>query len=119
MRISDWGSDVCPSDLVEAVHARHFDVEHDDIDGLAREIIVGVMRRGDRGADLEPRPLVDDPFEDAANDEAVVDEHHAQGARGWLAVRYPRLRLGHGKNLRRSEEHTSELQSLMRNSYAV
>src|SRR3546814_4182093 len=89
------------------------------------------MRRGDRGADLEPRPLVDDPFEDAANDQAVVDEHHAQGARGWLAVRYPRLRLGHGKNLRRcrraaiflrafrSEEHTSELQSLMRISYAV
>src|SRR3546814_17560279 len=88
---------------VEAVHARHLDVEHDDIDGLAREIVERIMRRGDRGADLEPRTLVDDPFQDAANDKAVVDEPHAPGSRGWPAVRYPRLRRGHGKNIRRRD----------------
>src|SRR3546814_10570247 len=35
------------------------------------------------------------------------------------APRRPRGRMAHGRNQARSEEHTSELQSLMRISYAV
>src|SRR3546814_1508802 len=75
MRISDWSSDVCSSDL------RH----RGNI--LAREIgepVVPVACREDR-------------------DQRGID----------LRVLMPRLRGS------RSEEHTSELQSLMRISYAV
>src|SRR3546814_1922058 len=111
MRISDWSSDVCSSDLIVdphvlieirarrpaiapavggggifprniAVEPRHIDFEHREIADI---ILVGG----------EPGRQVDSPVIRAAD--AVIDDH----------------RVG------RSEEHTSELQSLMRNSYAV
>src|SRR3546814_3138985 len=105
MRISDWSSDVCSSDLRAA------------------------RRRGgaDRGADRAaarfafrlygkpPRP--ERPFH---RRHPVGRRHHAE-----LSGR-DRGDAGHGAALsearrfrERSEEHTSELQSLMRNSYAV
>src|SRR5690606_11157344 len=65
----------------KAVHPRHFDVEHDNIDGFPRKIGKGVLRRCNRGANLELRPLIDDPFQNAAHDQAVIDEHHTHGAR--------------------------------------
>src|SRR3546814_2201711 len=96
MRISDWSSDVCSSDLAfiavgrqhddlripalgqdkrqcrKAALARHFDVQHDNIDLMTRQI-----------------------------------GHRVSGVGKLLAYFKPR-----------SEEHTSELQSLMRLSYA-
>src|SRR3546814_6613919 len=41
------------------------------------------------------------------------------GRRSGLRPRHPATRPSHCRESRRSEEHTSELQSLMRNSYAV
>src|SRR3546814_8749382 len=87
MRISDWSSDVCSSDLLG--------MEGDHIGP-------GV------GKCLQPG----------------IDRRHHQMHIEWLgAVRPPRLdhhwpdgEIGHDM---RSEEHKSELQSLMRNSYAV
>src|SRR3546814_9494359 len=111
MRISDWSSDVCSSDLTEigVRQGRFQDVER--IQGIrdARQR----ARSGDRG---DHRRRVRD-------DHQVADRrcHHA---RGRLAVRWVRLfELLHPPRAAprklRSEEHTSELKSLMRISYAV
>src|SRR3546814_3879476 len=88
MRISDWSSDVCSSDLAEQQHGagdgdHRLHVEHQ---GSAQG--AGVAHRADHGE------------EGAQEAEADVGE----GAPAESA---------------RSEEHTSELQSLMRISYAV
>src|SRR3546814_10570845 len=124
MRISDWSSDVCSSDRAQvAAFEAQIGVDHadqrqvgemiafgdelgadDDVD-VARLHAVDELgglggrpdrvRRDDRGPGVGPqrRDLVGDALDaGAARDEAV---------------------------LIRSEEHTSELQSLMRISYAV
>src|SRR3546814_7144260 len=87
MRISDWSSDVCSSDL------------RDSSGGAALVEIIGHA-----GGPYDP-PLRLTAIDD---DEVAVDE--APGRGGEIGNR-----LGHV----RSEEHTSELQSLMRISYAV
>src|SRR3546814_4362251 len=109
MRISDWSSDVCSSDLVtEREHQVLADVAH------------GGARQHDR---LEHTGQV------AANqsDTGAFDRHVGAGSHRnaymrsrqcWRvvdAVPGHRYALARG----RSEEHTSELQSLMRISYAV
>src|SRR3546814_9277038 len=82
MRISDWSSDVCSSDLQDA-------------DGRGRP----------RGASRPPDPL-----------QLQVERPR----RGRPAVRDPQsIGPRQREARRRSEEHTSELQSLMRISYAV
>src|SRR3546814_3095197 len=109
MRISDWSSDVCSSDL----HVF---------------LILG------RLAQLAVPRLIDDDVAGGAGEralagaldvdiEAVGNFHHreAEGGVHFLAV--PVLlderQLRHKDLLLRSEEHTAELQSLMRSSYAV
>src|SRR3546814_5064604 len=115
MRISDWSSDVCSSDLCDRVgvglvrDGKHFrdavDLrgfrcnggrvcgEHDDVDGFRRQRLRGGHALGGGGVELAVEMFGDDQD------------------------------FGHGENLMwggiRSEEHTSELQSLMRISYAV
>src|SRR3546814_4093259 len=101
MRISDWSSDVCSSDLVGGIAElplpgaqlcrrtlRHFH-------RLARRIAVQTFAiDAHRGGDDE---RVDRPFRQRLQQCRRPEVVHAD----------------------RSEEHTSELQSLMRNSYAV
>src|SRR3546814_8150139 len=73
-----------------------------------------------RGAQLSPGAVRKG---DAAL--SVVPRRRADRRRSADPSRFPGLCLGHGAPVlgdaaaRRSEEHTSELQSLMRNSYAV
>src|SRR3546814_9273329 len=97
MRISDWSSDVCSSDLYlkllgtqgerEAALRRARDAA--DVSQQVNEYVVSLFDAASPektgGKPIEPRKLVD---------------------------------LGQAQ-LKRSEEHTSELQSLMRISYAV
>src|SRR3546814_4726045 len=93
MRISDWSSDVCSSDLqpqAEVVYDAG-DRRHDH------------HGRSDRLAALKVAPANVD------QDTAREDQQH--DARSDRSACLPRLA--------RSEEHTSELQSLMRISYAV
>src|SRR3546814_1596117 len=121
MRISDWSSDVCSSDLQ---------------DRAAHEEQMGQEKRP---ADAQP---VDD-VSDAEKDKrlrAVVGGHQQPELRhGKVEVALDHRRhgkdrhdiqraqnVGHSENAKaslpcvcRSEEHTSELQSLMRISYAV
>src|SRR3546814_7248776 len=132
MRISDWSSDVCSSDLVQAVFEA-LELAPGGRAGVAGEVdalreegvqfgLVGI----DRFPGLVDPGLRLRRVRDRLGD---VREHLAPGHRGLLPaagvfqqarlfeVRPPRGGLGGDRA--RSEEHTSELQSLMRISYAV
>src|SRR3546814_6766729 len=126
MRISDWSSDVCSSDLLDIGRrdrvatggecvlgiVQHPDVTAGLVDRVARRLLVGdqsvdrVDERRDRtvAAALERAQL-------AVDVDVDVELVPLAGSRGGV----------HGVELqrRRSAEHTSELQSLMRISYAV
>src|SRR3546814_6718104 len=100
MRISDWSSDVCSSDLLAERDLGHV---------LA--LVLGDPFLGDR---LERVVLLDLGFRQ--RDLLLmrgVEPRRDQPAR--LLTPAARARISH----RRSEEHTSELQSLMRIAYAV
>src|SRR3546814_5595793 len=96
MRISDWSSDVCSSDLQLHGAARHLE------DLAARLQLRVALHQGDHRRDVAGQAL-----RQALGHGVVV-----------AVVEHPG-----GDHLqedqRRSEEHTSELQSLMRISYAV
>src|SRR3546814_6199338 len=107
MRISDWSSDVCSSDLgetgqghgrVEQRHHRHHDQQ--------------VQQQRDAGQDAE-HAVVDE--EERKREQERIQ--HRLGAA--LDVFLAQARADHALLDERSEEHTSELQSLMRISYAV
>src|SRR3546814_2811420 len=106
MRISDWSSDVCSSDLIELerpIRERRprFEVEP------AVERRGGVVRRQVIG-------------EHVAAEAPVVAQYVAQQERIFAGVGAVDARIrAHDGAAVRSEEHTSELQSLMRISYAV
>src|SRR3546814_10408849 len=90
MRISDWSSDVCSSDLPE----QGFQELHATLPGGSR---LSPTKSPARPEGLS-RPLTLPLFRRLSHDPAP------RTARGWRS---------------RSEAHTSELQSLMRISYAV
>src|SRR3546814_2131640 len=114
MRISDWSSDVCSSDL-----------SHEALRGLAAPFgacgRTGPMRQGaaDRrdGAQILVRPDRPQPRPGRriARRRARANPAPRSGSLAG-AARRPRIS---GQCHLRSEEHTSELQSLMRISYAV
>src|SRR3546814_7986661 len=111
LRISDWSSDVCSSDLRSAER----------------------RRLGHRVPAADPDPLLLHP--DAGGDRLYgprrLPDGRADGAGGPVGAWYGRwgvnylygtwsvLRGLQAVGVGRSEEHTSELQSLMRISYAV
>src|SRR3546814_1652439 len=111
MRISDWSSDVCSSDLLV----------HDVLERLWlgwREQRT-LQALGDTELQAQVGTAVDDALTALQNKapqrlQPVMRELEAQRLRelilAWLVVERERAR---------SEEHTSELQSLMRISYAV
>src|SRR3546814_9429443 len=122
MRISDWSSDVCSSDLALAGCQLHFKCENLqrigafkfrgacnavfslDMAAAARGVVT--QSSGNHGAAIALAcRLRDIPAH------IVVPEDAPQ-------AKVDAMRL-HGAHLHRSEEHTSELQSLMRISYAV
>src|SRR3546814_2024215 len=112
MRISDWSSDVCSSDLGEAIG-----LARRALDDHAIAALVGDDRRGgaavarvDRGGEAV-EAVVGRVDRDGVIGAADAQRHRA------LADR--RFAVGDDGRIGRSEEHTSELQSLMRTSYAV
>src|SRR3546814_2055272 len=105
MRISDWSSDVCSSDLDDlafdrAVGRGHERVEACKIGDLALDALGPGRAAVAEGCDRE-RLRQEGPGQPCLLLTALPDRHLI----GFLA--------------HRSEEHTSELQSLMRISYAV
>src|SRR3546814_4260535 len=114
MRISDWSSDVCSSDLAAPARGRAA------ADGAtAPPLFEYAARRGtmDRAArDRAPaRPYrLYDRVAVRRHRLPAFHLHDARARNGAFDLCAP-PRTGVGM---RSEEHTSELQSLMRNSYA-
>src|SRR3546814_6370038 len=109
MRISDWSSDVCSSDLVDdladaCVHLLKTYSGQDHVN-------VGY---GDDVTILELAETVKDVV--GFEGEIVLDSSKPDGTPRKLMAAYRLRALGWHP---RSEEHTSELQSLMRISYAV
>src|SRR3546814_9219551 len=105
MRISDWSSDVCSSDLERAsawlTEGRHF-IQRADV--VRNRVAFRLQIIGNRPAEVR------------------VDDVMGRPGRRWpVAARQlvRALRPCFHMFQARSEEHTSELQSLMRISYAV
>src|SRR3546814_6115470 len=94
MRISDWSSDVCSSDLVAA----------------ARACAVAAEAARDHADEAAVHRATHDVRQDRARraHQRAGDDHRG------VVKREP-----HRRRRPRSDEHTSELQSLMRLSYAV
>src|SRR3546814_7613610 len=119
MRISDWSSDVCSSDLdrTKPLHPGE-----DETAVFFGAEIAGIDKRGrariwagetDRAAALRAQLI-------GRCHEARIRRQPGSHA---IGAEQQQIGLGIGAALRavraRSEEHTSELQSLMRSSYAV
>src|SRR3546814_10384037 len=150
MRISDWSSDVCSSDIFGAadVRGRYHQVQRDRVrccdevgDAPVRSVgyrsnrAIAVQAEEGHGSREHARALVLALVEELARRRGhhgmddgrvcaaeMVGRHHPAESGDERALRIgqegrdPRERLFF---LCRSEEHTSELQSLMRISYAV
>src|SRR3546814_1487728 len=128
MRISDWSSDVCSSDLLSVMDALHA-VDFAEVVVLLLDATKGLEAQDLRIADKvlqEGRALIV-----ALNKWDVAEDPSAlfNGVRNALDDGLSQVKgvpvlsisgaTGKGIDTLRSEEHTSELQSLMRNSYAV
>src|SRR3546814_4141930 len=125
MRISDWSSDVCSSDLTGALARTDTRIGI----GVQQEVRHNLLfnaglswRQTDyRGTSDQTQRIWGGNVEA----EYLLNRHLSIAAMGWYKHRnsdapdedYERFRAG--LELRKSEEHTSELQSLMRISYAV
>src|SRR3546814_5191698 len=114
MRISDWSSDVCSSDLLPApccgsrrVPSRGGRGENRDGDRAGRQ----GGRRGAPALQVDMR----------ACKHASINEAEGQrmSRKGSLLALRDRDPAPTPASAERSEEHTSELQSLMRSTYAV
>src|SRR3546814_1236359 len=135
MRISDWSSDVCSSDLAlvdqlvigldrilqfNPARAQFFD-RFVDVGGGEREMLDALaLIVADEFLDLRILVLA---FVQGNADRAVGGDHRLAEQPRRLALDVEIFLLLEAEQLgveaRRSEEHTSELQSLMRLSYAV
>src|SRR3546814_6926441 len=121
MRISDWSSDVCSSDL-----------ERDDDEHRQEGAAVGVDRLDHHGGHARGEHAADADHavgERGTRQGAVAEAEHGEAEQGEgggdhcersgpVSVSVPSSSAAPSMSSR-SEEHTSELQSLMRISYAV
>src|SRR3546814_6879549 len=109
MRISDWSSDVCSSDPPSAATwiALHADL-HMRQTGLKREQLAMIAINQRKNAALNPNAVYREPI--------TLDEYF--DAR-MITTPFCIYDCDVPIDGARSEEHTSELQSLMRISYAV
>src|SRR3546814_4432196 len=132
MRISDWSSDVCSSDLAQAGRWRNTRCQ---LRGIAacpspfhpRASAEGGVRAGSKRDTGNPQCRsmgrcghgMRVRFNEVRRVGPQPDDGMARPL--WRPWRHDLLACGEARDLRlfRSEEHTFELQSLMRNSYAV
>src|SRR3546814_2135476 len=121
MRSCDWSSDVCSSDLRIQVHPTLgpvFNAAVDDWDEHKRLLVSFWTSVVLRAGTYRGNPM------SAHRSHPITTEHFVQWLELWRATADEILAPEHAELLheyagRRSEEHTSELQSLMRTSYAV
>src|SRR3546814_4225493 len=118
MRISDWSSDVCSSDLRMVMQGLEFMKEVP----WQRLYLHGLVRAADGSKMSKSKGNTVDPL-------GLIDRYGADALRFFMAamesqgrdIKMDEKRVEGYRNFatKRSEEHTSELQSLMRISYAV
>src|SRR3546814_8916680 len=102
MRISDWSSDVCSSDLTQACA------------DIGEQFLTAIV--GKPFFEFQPDRRTD---KIALGDVEVMGELAKVRVLTRTYIDRPHHHIFCHENLLRSEEHTSELQSLMRISYAV
>src|SRR3546814_1316720 len=115
MRISDWSSDVCSSDLIVRQQDR------------AEPAILLLAFGAVRPVEIDPglQCLLHRPDRFGSSDQHRFGLARMDRLRGFidqglrLVAADDRIHAARRAHVERSEEHTSELQSLMRNSYAV
>src|SRR3546814_9553257 len=119
-RISDWSSDVCSSDLRhhQRIDTRQIDrLEIDNLEPLARQRLTShrvAVPSHHFGARRQQRPHARLPRPRQPEHRIASTAPGGAGDHLNLSVESPA-----SARTSRSEEHTSELQSLMRISYAV
>src|SRR3546814_1943026 len=108
MRISDWSSDVCSSDLFQK-KSKYHDAKATQEQPRWFLVDVGFVRKLDAPIPLQ---TIRDNADALGEDFALTRKGSRLSVLPVTAAQWKLL-------LARSEEHTSELQSLMRISYAV
>src|SRR3546814_9718443 len=142
MRISDWSSDVCSSDLEQHDHDQH--AGHEPLQRLGGRLAGGSdEQRREQPEEDQRLDKTEDQRERVAHHGLELAREHMPGVTGgvgahgggrghrdapvgWTDAAAPAAADSvwdppspASRSVRRSEEHTSELQSLMRISYAV
>src|SRR3546814_3925833 len=126
LRISDWSSDVCSSDLAVFASKGLFGIEEclqrSEIERRERTV-PGIVGRDDAADEAILRIWQGSEFRIHGHVARVGDVPPAiivlRVTRDSAAGSFPLLDAIMAAIVERSEEHTSELQSLMRRSYAV
>src|SRR3546814_8187870 len=108
MRISDWSSDVCSSDLIDIIHAQGRIEAREGRSGELRAAVERVLRR-----------VLDTLAAGIAAGEAIDVGIFDIVSREYRIAIFGVVQRISDIEDKRSEEHTSELQSLMRISYTV
>src|SRR3546814_6031160 len=101
MRISDWSSDVCSSDLIMNHHPGPDPGSNRPVRPLRRPPEQSAISHGPRVAKFTIGPAFGRTRWPGVTKAGMADRQHGL------------------RHIQRSEEHTAELQSLMRISYAV
>src|SRR3546814_7110976 len=119
MRISDWSSDVCSSDLFEKQNPDitiKYEVERGGTEALQQFLTAASSNT------LPDLALLDgfwiSRLVETGKLQPLNDLWGEESRAHWLSASVEAVTLN-GNIYARSEEHTSELQSLMRSSYAV
>src|SRR3546814_9909738 len=108
MRISDWSSDVCSSDLADYAGLPYGKKSDEELAARVPALLGRLVER------FQPRLAVI-----ACNTASTIALGHVRAALDLSIVgTVPAIKPA-AEMTKRSEEHTSELQSLMRTSYAV
>src|SRR3546814_10197558 len=120
MRISDWSSDVCSSDLAHVDDAanRAVEAQRPQVVDEGRDVLVPLQRADEEAVGLGLRH---EPDADSGHDaEAGLHEESVQRRADAIGKEVAAARhVEVAEAGARSEEHTSELQTLIRNTYAV
>src|SRR3546814_7300849 len=114
VRISDWSSDVCSSDLQwHGQHGQRHGQQGGEPHGLPERDLKPLI---ENERSQQQRVQEDEGDQDGLHQAIVGGSGHDRARLAGCGTSY-----AHDRHLisRRSEEHTSELQSLMRISYAV
>src|SRR3546814_1131824 len=126
MRISDWSSDVCSSDLaIEAAEHHEIARQRHDMPGRAARIrlaVVGPHRQHIVAAGPHRRGRIEAEAREGAFVAAELDPAQPDVGDDARRIEFEEAALARRRRAEgaaRSEEHTSELQSLMRISNAV